>query len=78
MPPSMRNLNSQSFAISLVQLLDRVDAQWILSDQSALSEQGLNILKAIFVGEIIDIFEQLSLGDADEGIFDPALRSAMY
>lgn len=72
MLPPVRELNSQSFAIGLIQLLDRINAQWVLRNQGALSEQGLNVLKTMFVGEVINIFEQLSLGDANKRVFDPA------
>ena len=44
-----------------------------MGDERALAEERLDVLEAIFAGKIVDVFKQLRLGDADEGVLDSVM-----
>ena len=61
---------SQDLSIGVVKLDNMFDRAWRLCCKCTLSQQVLNIVEIILVGERVNILEQLIFGDAGQRIFD--------
>ena len=72
--PAVCNFFAKVLAVCVVQLGDVVDVTWALRDQGTLDERGQNVGELVFGGKLLDIADQLILGDTNQRVFDPMSR----
>ena len=71
--PPMGALLVQDPAILIVKLGDIVNVAWALRNESTLQDVWLNVVEIVSYGKLLDILDELRLGDANEGILDSAI-----
>jgi hypothetical protein len=76
-PPSVCRLAVQNCTILLGEVGDMVDTARILCGQSALFQEGHNVIHPIFIRKVFDILEKLVPGNASQGIFNPVVIISM-
>lgn len=69
-PPSVGALVEDDLTVVVVELLDDVDRLWTLGDQSTLDEDSFVLGHVVGICKVLDICNQLLLGNAGQGIFD--------
>jgi hypothetical protein len=75
-PPLVRDFLVQNASILLVELLDLIDMVRALCYQRALDEVVTDIAKIVVGSELLDIRDQLRLGDSGERVLDSPMVSA--
>lgn len=70
MSPTVSNLVSQYLPVGLVEFRDCVDGSRSLCNERSFVQQWDDIVKLVLAGKILNIFQELLLGNADERALD--------
>ena len=73
--PLVRDFLVQNAAILVVELVDLVDVMRALCYQCAFDEVLPDMGHIVVGSELLDILDQLGLGDSGKGVLDPAIVS---
>lgn len=71
MLPLVGDFLAQYSSVFIVELLDLVNVRGALGDQSSLDKNRHHFPEVKLGGELLDILDQLLLGDANKWILDP-------
>lgn len=71
MLPLVGNFLAQNYPVFIVELVNVVDASGALGDQSSLDENRHHFPEVKLGGELLDILDQLLLGDTNKWILNP-------
>ncbi len=58
-------------SILVVKFLDLIHVRWGLGNQSAFEKEGFDVFELISGGELLDVLEELRLGDANQRVLNP-------
>jgi hypothetical protein len=73
--PLVRDLLVQNASILVIELVDLIDMVWALCYQRAFDQILSNIVEIVVGGELLNVLDQLRLGDAGERVLDSAMVS---
>ena len=75
--PSASLLVTENVALLLIEFLDIVDMVRILRDKRSLAKKREDVVQGVIPGVVVDVREELALGNTNERVLDPVQISSV-